>query len=721
MLNVTVIGHSSLVDEAVAVLQHEGALEVVKQSFDLPSAEVNEEDARLRDIDEFIADAAYVREFLGRYHTADAPFSAFISEKIHLSEAEYLALKPDNEFARLYRECEAIADTLAHGQRESSRLKALVAELQPWRDFQLQIREWRGTEHVVLFTGTVPSSRGAAIRQALRDQVSEVTIEELGPVGTRAAWVVMAHRCCVDQVRAALALTDFKEVSFPGLDDYPAEESARSLARIEELDAEAEEQTARARVLSAENYHHAVAHLEALHSARDALVVREEFGATERAFFISGWVVADERERLERAMEALGTDLDISFAEPAEDDNPPVELDNPRLLKPFEVLTDLYGRPAYREVDPTPLLAPFFVLFFGICMSDVGYGLMIIVGAHLIKTRLDVAPGVKKFMSLLMLGGVSAMIVGVLFGSYFAIPFELLPPFLQSLRVLDPLAQLTEFLVICLALGVTQVFFGVLVSAFEAFRRGDPATAIAEPLSTIFFFSMIAVAVVVPGAARWALVLGLGITMLLQGRAIRVAFGSSDVKAWDRGLGVGWLVVTVASMVALAFTGDLGAVWAFLVVSVLGMLLARTVRRSVLALLGGAYAVYGMSAFIGDILSYTRLAALGLSGALVGWVFNILTGLVWSSSQGLFAQGGAAVALGVLVVAGAIALFVFGHTFNVVINLLGAFVHPARLQFVEFFSKFYEGGGKVFSPFKYRSKNLVFSAGEARREGGAES
>jgi len=322
-------------------------------------------------------------------------------------------------------------------------------------------------------------------------------------------------------------------------------------------------------------------------------------------------------------------------------------------------------------------------------------------------------------MDLLTYGGISAMFVGVLFASYFAIPFEKLPPFLQSLQVLDPLNELTTFLIVCVVLGITQVFFGVFVSAIESFRRGDPATAIFEPLSTLFLFAMIGVAVAVPGAMRWALVLGFGITMLMQGRAIAVAFGDSETRPLDRGLGIGWLVVTLGALFALAFTGDAGAIWAFLVVTAVGLAISRTVRRSVVALLGGVYGVYGMSAFIGDILSYTRLAALGLSGALVGWVFNILAGLVWSGADGLFAQGGIYIAFGVLVILASIAVFTFGHTFNVVINLLGAFVHPARLQFVEFFSKFYEGGGKSFSPLGFATKNVVLGAGATRQEGGA--
>jgi V/A-type H+-transporting ATPase subunit I len=124
-----------------------------------------------------------------------------------------------------------------------------------------------------------------------------------------------------------------------------------------------------------------------------------------------------------------------------------------------------------------------------------------------------------------------------------------------------------------------------------------------------------------------------------------------------------------------------------------------------------------MTAFIGDILSYTRLAALGLSGSLVGMVFNTLAGLVMAGAGGLFDKGGASIVGGIVVVVLASLVFVVGHVFNVVINLLGAFVHPARLQFVEFFSKFYEGGGRSFKPFAHRTKSLVLHAGEVRQEG----
>lgn len=718
MLKVTALGYAPVADATLELLQRAGVLEITQQPFELESAAVSPDDARLRRIEEMAADASFVRDFLGRYHESSAPFSAFVSEKFHFTTEEFLKLEPDTTFLRLYRECETIADRLASGERERARLKALASDLEPWKDFRLEISRWRGTKHVVLFTGTVPASQGPSIRQQLRDAVHEVTVEEIGPVGSRQAWVVMAHREHLADVRSALAVTPFTEVSFPDLSNYPGEELSRIRARIAEIDTQAAGLSERAARLADEHFSHAVAIAEALDSRLAALRVREDLGSTERTFVITGWARASHRTELEQALAPLGDDIDLTFTEPTGDDAPPVELENPWFLRPFEVLTDLYGRPSYHEIDPTPLLAPFFLLFFSLCIGDVGYGAMLIGGSYFIKTKLDVAPGVKRFMDLLIAGGLGSMVIGVLFGSYFAIDFPQLPHFLQF-RVLDPLNNLQGFLVLTIILGVIQVFFGVGIAAWDAWRRGDAASAISEQLSTIFLFAMIAFAAFT--GSTWAIPVALVITMLLQGRAIDAALRTGDRPAWDRALGALWLVAALLWTAALAFGGPAWSTWAFLGLTVMLLIVSRSARGAVLGLLGGAYAVYGMSSFLGDILSYTRLAALGLSGVLVGYVFNLLTGMVWSAASPLFKAGGISLLWGALVVVFAALIFAVGHTFNVVINLLGAFVHPARLQFVEFFSKFYEGGGRPFAPFRFATKSLVLDAGSARQEGGTGS
>jgi len=724
MSRVEVVGYQPVLDDVLDALQRVGVVQVEASPAEIPTAALHPDDERLRGLEEYAADARFVRDFLRRYHVPTQPFAAFVTEKIHVPIGEFADLDTAHDLRHLYKECDDLADRLAGGKREKARLTALVRDLEPWRDVHLEIARWTGTEHVALTTGTVPSNDSARIRATLRTASPLASVAEYGGVGARQAWIVLAHRSEAEIVRAALATTQFAEVAFPGLQGYPAEESARAVARIAEIEADMAAAEAEARELAEKRYAEAVTIAEALDGEKAAAHVLERVGRTERAFVVTGWVRSSRSDELLAALAPWDSTLDITLRDPRDDENPPVELDNPRLLRPFEVLTDLYGRPAYREIDPTPLLAPFFLLFFAICIGDVGYGAMLIAGSWLIKNKLDVAPGVKRFMDLMMLGGAAAMVIGVLFASYFALPVETLPAFLRHLQVLDPLGQLQIFLVITIGLGVTQVFFGVGIAAYDAFRRGDAASAVFEQLSTIFLFAMIGVCAwgYATGAllvGRIALVVGLVGTMLMQGRTLEAGLGRADVSAWDRALGRTWLAAVLIWTVSLAVGGPGVVLWIVLGMTFVGLFVSKTVRRSVVSFLGGMYAVYGMSAFLGDILSYTRLAALGLSGALVGMVFNVLASMVWGPVEGLWASGGMGWLLATIAVVSAVAIFVVGHVFNVVINLLGAFVHPARLQFVEFFSKFYEGGGRPLNPFSFATRSVVLGAGKPGLKEGA--
>lgn len=716
MLRVTVLGHASVLEELIERMQRAGVLDIETVSEDTVPSLGMPDAAEVRRLEEYRADAIFVRDFLGRYHTNEQPFGSFISEKLHMTESEFASLQVDTTLLHVYQQCQGVADTMAALGRERTRLKALAHELAPWEDLRLEIGRWQGTEHVVLFTGVLPAADDPAVRQMLREVTPFVSVEELSSVDGRRAWVVMAHRTVVDEVRAALAGTAFVDVSFPGLVDYPAEERAIALERITDIERELVTLDERAAALSEQYHTDAVALVAAVDAQLEAVTVRERFGTTERTFVIHGWVSARRREELDEALAPFSDALDIAYADPQPGDHPPVELENPRLLRPFEVLTELYGLPRYDEMDPTPLLAPFFWVFFGICIGDFGYGLMLIGGAWLIKNKLDVADGVKKLMDLFMAGGVAAMVAGVLTGSYFAWDLGL-PPFLESLRIINPIEELSTFLLFTVALGVTQVLFGVLVSAWDLARRGDWGSAVFDQMSTIVLFIAVGIAASVPAMAAPAIVIGLGVTALGKSRAIDVALREVDAPGWDKALGAAWLTALVLWMLAIAFGWTLPIGWGLLGLTVLGLGVSKATRRVVVAILGGLYAVYGLSAFIGDILSYTRLAALGLSGALVGMVFNLLARLVGSGAAGMFEKGGLAIVGGVVIVLLAALVFTVGHVFNVVINLLSAFVHPARLQFVEFFSKFYEGGGRTYRPFAFRSKTLVLHADGARREG----
>jgi V/A-type H+-transporting ATPase subunit I len=724
MRRVEVVGYAPVLEDVLDALQKAGAVQVEPAPEGLATAELAADGDRLRRLEELHADAKFVHDQLARHHTSTQPFGAFVTEKFHVSAEKFAAIDAEAELLPLYELCSTLSDRIASAKREKARLEALVADLEDWEGVHLQISRWKGTQHVALIPGVVSGSDGATLRVKLREAVPLASVAEYGHHGGTQAWIVLVHNSALAEVRAVLNASKFKEVSFPGLENYPAEEASHARGHIAELTAQIGEAQAELEQVGHDHYEQAVALLEAVDSEREAARTLGSFGRTERAFVVTGWIRESRGDELAAALSPWAADLDVSLREPAEDENPPVELDNPRWLKPFETLTDLYGRPTYGELDPTPLLAPFFLLFFAICIGDVGYGAMLILGAWLIKTKLDVTPGVKRFMDLMMVGGAGSMVVGVLFASYFALDVAYLPPFLKALQLLDPLAQLQTFLVITIGLGIAQVFFGVGIAAYDTWRKGDPASAIFEQMSTIFLFVMIGVCAwgysagnaVLGNAALWIGLLG---TVLMQGRTLEAALGDPERPLWDRAFGWVWLASMLAWVASLAFGGPAFVLWILGALTLVGLFVAKTVRKCVTSFLGGMYAVYGMSAFLGDTLSYTRLAALGLSGALVGMVFNVLAKMVWDPVLGMFAAGGMGYVWGVVALLAALAIFVVGHVFNVVINLLGAFVHPARLQFVEFFSKFYEGGGRPFAPFKYATRSVVLGAGESGIKEGA--
>ena len=177
MLKVTVFGHNCVLESVVDSLQQAGVIEIEAAELDdhdLPAISANE--ARLNSVDERVAGAQFVATFLSRFRTPEVAFGAFVSEKIHLSDSEYRGLLADETYAAVLRECTHISDRLGAIDRDTTALIALIDELEPWKALRLQISQWKGTEHIALFTGTVPISAGPEIRQLLRDTCDEVTV-----------------------------------------------------------------------------------------------------------------------------------------------------------------------------------------------------------------------------------------------------------------------------------------------------------------------------------------------------------------------------------------------------------------------------------------------------------------------------------------------------------------------------------------------------------------
>ena len=347
---------------------------------------------------------------------------------------------------------------------------------------------------------------------------------------------------------------------------------------------------------------------------------------------------------LRRVLAPHEKDLDLQRVEPQEDEIPPTLLENPRWASAYEPLTVMYGTPTYGGVDPTALMAPFFFLFFGMCFGDAGYGLILSALFLYFLVRHRLTGNARKFFIVLAGGSLSTVLVGALTGSWLgntvdAFPFlRFLKPAKDAVQILDPMNDPMTFLSISLALGFFQLLFGLGIALLDCLKRKDYMGAFADKGGWIVFL----VGLVLFGLGASG---KLSPSVLTAGKALSLAGALVLVATQGRGKP-----------------------------SLFGKLLS------------GLLSLYNVTAYLGDTLSYSRLLALGLSSAAIGMIVNLLCTLV--------------VGVPYVGIPLAVLIFVGGHVFSIAVNILGAFIHSLRLQYVEFFSKFYEANGRPFAPFR---------------------
>ena len=359
--------------------------------------------------------------------------------------------------------------------------------------------------------------------------------------------------------------------------------------------------------------------------------------AADTLVLLEGWAPAAQIDGISKALDIKGVFYDVEDPQP--DDDIPIQLSNNKFAKLFEPLTRLYMLPTYQELDLTLFFAPFFMLFFGLCLGDMGYGLLMIVALPIFTKLFQlINPNFSKW--LVVLFGASTMLCGLLSGSFFGFNlYNLDIPFVQTMKGLLYVDSSTMFTV-SLAIGVVQILFGMAIKAVNLTIQ----CGFKYSLSTI------------------------GWLMLL------ITVGVSVLAGIDMGNPVVMTLIIIAS--------------------VLIFLLNSPGKNPLLNIGLGLWDTYNMATgLLGDVLSYVRLFALGLSGGILANVFN-------SMAIGMKPDNPVA---GFIVMA---LIFVIGHALNIFMNILGAIVHPMRLTFGEFFKNAgYTGGGTEYKPFKLRVEN----------------
>lgn len=381
-----------------------------------------------------------------------------------------------------------------------------------------------------------------------------------------------------------------------------------------------------------------------------AFIQREEakkqFISLDTFFIAQGWIPEDEKKPLLTAFQqnSLIDDIYIHFEEPTSREikqDMPIKLKNNRVVAPFEMLTEMYSLPKYEEVDPTPLMTPFYMVFFGMMVADIGYGLVMLLGA-ILATHLFVLPrGMKRFADFLLILSFPTIIWGFIYSSFFGVS---LPTEIAGIHLPFPLLSTTEdintILILSVVFGLIQIIVGLMVNGIELTKQKRYLDSVSESFA-------------------W---LGLlfGIIMVVISKLIL----DNQLLFF---IGVFLIVISAISIVFVPMVQHPSKVKGF----------AK-----------GLYGLYGMTGYIGDLVSYTRLMALGISGGSIAAAFNMLVSFMPPLAR--FTVG--------------ILLIVVLHILNLFLSLLGAYVHGARLQYVEFFGKFYTGGGRAFRPLKTEEK-----------------
>ncbi len=531
---------------------------------------------------------------------------------------------------------------------EESRLRSTVESLRPWTGLELPLDQAE-TKTSAVTLGAMPARMDLGkAEEALALAAEEAEIFSVSQDKSQRYLLLLSRKEQTADALDALRPFGFAPISFAGLSGTAQENIDRAEAELKTL---AEEKLACEQAIV-----DLAGERDALKLACDAAQTRvglaeteERLCGTAQTVLLQGWMPAEREEELKEVFERFGCAWETEDPPAEEYPEVPVQLKNNKFTNSLNMVTNMYSLPAYGTVDPNPLMAPFFILFFGLMMADMGYGLLMILAALVALAKMKPEGDARVFVQLLLYGGISTFAMGVLTGGFFSdIPYQLVHlinpdstwPGLWHL--FSPETDSTMVLYGSMVLGLLHLNTGMAVSFAQKWKAGNKGDAIFEE------------------GPLWVILVGgllLALDMLLVPNAVLHYAG---------------LAVLIVGAAALLFGAGRHAKGFGKVTAAFGCIYNTA------------------TGWFGDVLSYSRIMALMLAGGVVGKVFNTVA-LMPAQGSGLNVFTGL-----VFVV-----IFLLGHAMNFALNLLGCYVHDLRLQCLEFFGKFYADGGRPFKPLRF--------------------
>ena len=532
------------------------------------------------------------------------------------------------------------------------KLENQIESLTPYLSLEVPMN-YSGTKKVAMFIGTMAAETQLQdVYSTLAEQLPEVEAVDIQIISSDQDAVYLAVLCMrkdaskVEEVLRSAGFARPAQLS----EEVPSVKTQELKESIQQLKNEIKEQEDKIKSCAEER--------ERLRYISDYFRMRAEkyevlgtLPQSQRTFVISGYTAKKFVPALEKAIGA-NYDCVMDVEEVGEEEEVPTILQNNSFSRSWEGIVESYGLPKRGEFDPTTIMSFFYVFFFGMMLSDAAYGAILAIACFvLLKKFPRMSPGMYQSIKLFMFCGISTVIWGILFGGYFGNIVDVVsakffgttitPAALWFIPLNDPM----KLLVYSMLFGVIHLFVGLGIKGYMCIKNRQFMDFFCD---VVLWFCLV-----------------VGLILMLLPSSLFASIAQTEIVFPD--------VVNLMAKV-LAIFGAVGIV----------LMSGRGTKNPGIRLALGAYDLYNITGWLSDVLSYSRLLALGLATGVIASVINQMGSMVPNNIFGIIAF---------------IVIFIVGHALNLAINLLGAYVHTNRLQFVEFFGKFYEGGGKPFEPF----------------------
>ena len=597
-------------------------------------------------------------EILNQYSPEKSSLFASLEGKKEVDDK-----KMDEIIANRYK-INLIVGQIQDINKEISAINANIAKrevaidgLRPWENMDIPINT-QGTKTTSVLIGSMgPGLTEEAIEALVTARAPELTGYQITVVSSdkdQTCMAAIAHKSVAAKLEETLRAEGFTRMSYIS-SRTPADKIVRYQQEIKDNEKLIEEKKAELCKLAE--------HRNDLKLLSDYYRIRAEkyevLGGvlqSESTFILQGYILERDEEEIKKELNDRFS-LMVETTDVPEEETPPIKLENKKLFASAEGVLSSYGLPAKGEMDPTAPMALCYIFLFGLMLSDAAYGLIIFLACFIVLKKFkNMDEGMAKSLRLFEYCGISTLVWGVLFGGFFGDLIGVVSETFFHHRIyfnpvwFAPLDDPMRMLMFSLLFGLIHLFLGLAMKGYMCLKKKDVVGFICDVVA-------------------WYFLIG-GLVLLLLPTSLFESISQVHFE-FPEWLGTLSVAITIIGLVTIV------------------LMSGRKNKNVALRLALGLYDVYGLTSWLSDLLSYSRLLALGLATGVIAQVVNQMGSMLGDGPIGVI--------LFILV-------FLIGHTFNLAINMLGAYVHTCRLQYVEFFGKFYEGGGEAFTPFKENTK-----------------